>query len=402
MRILFVNQYFPPDASATAYLLGELAEDLADRHEVWVVAGRPSYNPDVSTFRPRGVHLARTWSTTFARAGLLARAANYSTFLATALVRSMRGPRPDVVVAMTDPPFIGLIGLLSARRYHVPFVYVCMDIFPDVGVALGHVDNPVVVKLWRLLNRVLRNGAARVIAIGRDMAEKLEAEGVPAAKIAFLPNWGNEPSHHRHVDAVREQMGWHGKQVIMHAGNMGLAQNLEIVLDAAERLRYEAPEVQFVFMGDGAARARLMDEAQRRMLVNVMFLDYRPKEDAESTIAAANLHLISLAPGLKGAAVPSKVYGVLAAGLPFIAVVDEDSEIDRIIQDYGCGLQVEPADSEHLVKSILAAAEQDLREMGARSRLAFDERYSRPIATAGYRDMLESVADMCPERRDLD
>lgn len=391
MRILFVNQYFPPDASATAYLLGELAEDLADRHEVWVIAGRPSYNPDVSTFQPRGVHLSRTWSTTFSRAGLPARTANYSTFLATALVRSLRGPRPDVVVAMTDPPIVGLIGMVAARRHRAPFVYVCMDIFPDVGMALGRIDNPVAVHLWRSLNKLLRRGAARVVAVGRDMMEKLEAEGVPAEKITLLPNWGNDRPINRDVDAVRQEMGWSGKRVVMHAGNMGLAQNLDIVLEAAEILRHEAPEVQFVFMGDGASRERLMAEVHRRMLTNITFLDYRAKEDAQISIAAANLHLISLAPGLKGAVVPSKVYGLLATGMPFVAAVDEDSEIHRIVREYGCGIQIDPGDGARLAKAILALSDEELGQMGGSARRAFDERYSRSIATAGYRTMLEGI-----------
>src|SRR6266498_3743280 len=143
MRVLFVNQYYPPDVSATAYLLGELAEDLAAHHEVWVIAGRPSYNPEAGTYQPKAVHVQRTWSTRFTRAGMAGRLANYGTFVLSSLVRALRVPRPHVVVAMTDPPVIGLIGLMAARRHRCPFVYICEDIFPDVGVALERVDNPV-------------------------------------------------------------------------------------------------------------------------------------------------------------------------------------------------------------------------------------------------------------------
>lgn len=391
MRILFVNQYYPPDASATAYLLGELAEDLARDHDVRVIAGRPSYNPDVSTFRPAGVRLRRTWSTTFARAGFVGRLLNYGTFLMTAGAAALVGPRPDVVVALTDPPLIGLVGLLAAKRHRVPFVYVCEDIFPDVGLALGRVDNPVAVHLWRWLNQVLRGGAARIVAIGRDMVEKLKADGVPAGKIAMIPNWANEPPARPDVNRVREEMGWHGKRIVMHAGNMGLAQNLEVTLDVGEILQREAPEAHLVFMGDGAARNRLLAESRRRVLTNMTFLDYRSKNDAQAIIAAANMHLITLAPGLKGAVVPSKVYGLLAAGLPFVAAVDEGSEIDLLIAEERCGLRVEPGDAEGLARAIIATSDEDLSKMGLRARLAFERRYARPHAIDSYRVLLEEV-----------
>jgi colanic acid biosynthesis glycosyl transferase WcaI len=392
MRILFVNQYYPPDASATAYLLGELAEDLAHHHDVQVIAGRPSYNPNVSTFAPAGVRLTRTWSTTFSRAGLAGRFLNYGTFLLSASLGAVLAPRPDVVVALTDPPVIGLIGLMAARRHRVPFVYVCEDIFPDVGVALGRVDNPIAVRAWRRLNRVLRRGASQIVAIGRDMAEKLEAEGVPATKISMIPNWGNEPPPKPDINRVREAMGWQGKQVVMHAGNMGLAQNLGIMIEVAEIVRDEAPEIQLVLVGDGAAREHLMNEATRRMLTNMTFLEYRPKDEAQGLIAAANMHLISLAPGLKGSVVPSKLYGLLGAGMPFIAAVDEGSEVHLVIEDERCGIRVDPGDAYGLAKAIVTTTDEDLCKMGRRARHAFEARYARSIAIGAYRRMLEQVS----------
>ena len=171
--------------------------------------GSSQLQPRCEHLPARGMHLARTWSTRFSRANLAGRAANYGTFLATALVRSLQGPRPDVVVALTDPPIIGLIGLLAARRHRVPFVYVCMDIFPDVGVALGRVDNQLAVRLWASLNMLIRRGASRVVAVGRDMAEKLEADGIPADKIRFLPNWGS--AARLDLDATPFANVWDGK-----------------------------------------------------------------------------------------------------------------------------------------------------------------------------------------------
>jgi colanic acid biosynthesis glycosyl transferase WcaI len=393
MRVLFINQYFPPDASATAYLLGELSEDLARQHEVWVVAGRPSYNPEGSSFVPKGVHTVRSWSTTFARAGMIGRLCNYATYVLSSAFESLRVPRPDVVVAMTDPPVVGLVGLLAARRHRAPFVYVCQDIFPDVGVALKRIDGPAAVWAWRKLNGLLRRGAARVVAIGRDMAELLGSEGVPREKIVVLPNWadGERPAEAA-IAGARTTAGWDGRFVVMHGGNIGLAQRLDVVVEAADLLR-DREEIRFAFLGDGAARPGLQDEVERLGLSNVEFLPYRPKAEAQALLAAADIHLISLAPGLLGCVVPSKLYGILALGRPFVAAVQEGSEIDRVCEETRAGIRTDPGDSKGMAIAISEFADGllDGADAGARGREEFEDRYERSVATAGYLRLIESL-----------
>jgi colanic acid biosynthesis glycosyl transferase WcaI len=393
MRALFVNQYFPPDASATAYLLGELTEDLAAHHEIWVVAGRPSYNPEGSTFTPQGPKVVRTWSTSFSRkAGIPGRALNYLTFVVTSFLGAMRVPPPDVVVAMTDPPFIGLIGLLTSELRRCPFVYVCHDIFPDVGISLGMVDNPAAVTLLRALNRLLRRSADRIVAIGRDMREKLVREGVPGRKVAFIPNWSGEPDGSgRDPGDVRRELGWDGKFVVLHAGNVGLAQHLTTAVDAAEELQ-DQEDFRLVFLGDGAARPSLERRVRERRLRNVEFMPYLPKPQAQEIVGAADAHLVSLAPGLFGCVVPSKIYGIMAAGKPFVAAVDPGSEIDRMVQEFGCGVRVDPADAGGLGRAIRELRGAEARRMGDRGREAFRESFRRSVVTASYRALLEDVA----------
>jgi colanic acid biosynthesis glycosyl transferase WcaI len=389
MRILFVNQYYPPDVSATAYLLGELSEDLAGHHEVWVTAGRPSYNPEGGGYRPRGVRLERVWSTAFDRKRILGRLLNYGTFVLTALLRCLRLPRPDVVVAMTDPPVIGLIGLLVARYRRVPFVYVCHDIFPEVAIALKRMNNTLAVLAWRRLNALVRKGATTLVVIGRDMALKLEQEGVPRHKMVVLPNWAETESVTNRA-SVRHSLGWDGRFVAMHAGNIGLAQNLDVLIHAADLLR-EQTEILIVLVGDGAARPGLEREARRRKLHNVIFLPYRPKSEVRSIIASADVHLVTLAPGLWGCVVPSKIYGIMAAGKAFVAAVDSGSEVALIAEEHDCGIRVEPDDAHALAEALLRARDLPLEQMGRRGRQAFEHLYDRPIATEAYRKLLESV-----------
>jgi putative colanic acid biosynthesis glycosyltransferase WcaI len=272
MRILVVNLYFPPDSAASAYILGELTEDLAREHEVWVVAGRPSYNPEAATYRPRGVRVLRTPSTAFSRVSIPGRLANYLSFTLMAAVRACLVPRPDVVVTMTDPPVVGLIGVLASARHRRPFVQICHDVYPDIAVALGKLRNRWGARAWQVLNRVVRGRARRIIVVGRDMADKLAREGVEAGKLRYIPTWANDqPLDDGSVGRMRETMGWGDAFVVMHAGNMGLAQNLEVVVEAAERLRGRE-DIRLVFLGDGAAKPRLAEAAQRRGLRNLDFL----------------------------------------------------------------------------------------------------------------------------------
>lgn len=393
MRLLFINQYFPPDASATAQLLGELSADLARYHDVWVLAGKPSYNARPEDRAVPGVRVVRSWSTAFGRSSMAGRTLNYVSFLASSLARSMALPRPDAVVALTDPPAIGFVGVLAARRYRAPLVYVCQDIFPDVGVALGRIRSDTLVRIWRTLNALIRREAVRIVAIGRDMVQKLEREGVPKEKVVLIRNWGDgEIPDDQVVARLRADLGWEGRFVVMHAGNLGLAQNPAAIVRAAAHPRMEG-DVLIVFVGDGAARLDMQRLADRLGLRNVRFLPYRPKAEAQHLMAAADMHVVSLAPGLFGCVAPSKVYGIMAAGRPFVAAVDQGSEAALLLREHRCGLRVDPDDADALAEAILAIRGGDPEALGRRARAAFESGYRRETTTEAYRRLLEGLVE---------
>ena len=398
LRILLLNQYLPPDAAATAFRLADLAQDLARDHEVWVVAGRPSYNPGQETFRDQSVRVVRVGSTTFPRTTMWGRAANYLSFLSAAAARALTLPRPDVVVAMTDPPVIGVVGALVARRRRARFVQVYMDSYPDVAIALHRADNPALVWVWRRLNGYVRRTADRIVVIGRDMRERLLAQGVPDAKIVVRPNWAaDEPVSAEDVATARTARGWDGLFVLMFAGNLGLAQGLDALVAAAARLR-DHPGLRFVLVGDGAAKARLERRAAELGLSNLEFLPYVPQDEARVLAAAADAHVITLAPGLLGTATPGKVYSIMAAGKPFVAAVERGSEIDRMVRDHGCGIRVDPGDAVALSDAVLSLrGRPDAGEMGRRGRAAFEASYTREAATRTYRELLEELSTGSPD-----
>jgi colanic acid biosynthesis glycosyl transferase WcaI len=400
VHILVINQYFHPDQASTAQILTELCEDLSERHEVTVVAGRPSYNPVerandrglISERRHGRVRVLRTLSTTFSRAGMAGRIANYATYMATSMSGAMRANPPDVVLAMTDPPMVAAMALATSRLRGVPFVYVNQDVFPDVGVILGRLRNPALVKTLARVNRTLREQAAAVVAIGRDMEQRLVENGVPAEKIRVIPNWA-DGSLIRPLQApssLRAAHGWNDHFVVMHSGNVGLSQDLRTLVGAADLLQSDE-DIRFVVIGEGASKAALERDVNARGLTNIDLLPYQPKASLSESLGAADVHFVGLRRGLAGAIVPSKVYGIMAAGKPIVAAIEEDSEPAMLIREHQCGVRVEPGDAQALASAILEMRSAGLDAMGKRGREALDRLYDRPIATGAYRTLLEGI-----------
>jgi glycosyltransferase involved in cell wall biosynthesis len=177
----------------------------------------------------------------------------------------------------------------------------------------------------------------------------------------------------------------------MHSGNVGLSQDLGTLIAAADLLRNES-EIVFAIVGEGASKAALVADVGRRGLTNVEFLPYQPKEDLADSLGAADLHVVGLKPGLAGYIVPSKVYGILAAGRPYVAAVEMGAEPALIAEEHACGLRIEPSDPDALAAAIRDMRGGPLEEMGTNARKALEERFDRPVATGAYRQLLERVA----------
>jgi colanic acid biosynthesis glycosyl transferase WcaI len=274
----------------------------------------------------------------------------------------------------------------------LPFVLVVKDIFPDVAIQLGVLRNSSAIRVLRAIKTALFYGADRVVSIGRDMDERLLALGVRQEKIVTIHDWADgevirpldQPS------IFRKEQGWEERFVVMHSGNVGLSQDLDTVIGAAALLR-DNPTILFTIIGEGASRSRLQEECARRGIDNVAFLPYRAKADLSESLGAADVHLVTLKQGLAGFIVPSKVYGILAAGRPVIAAVDPGSEPDRIVSEFECGFSIPPGDERLLAATVKEATAADLAAMGTRARRALEQRFDRSIAARAYLDLLDGA-----------
>ena len=402
MQILVLNQYFHPDFASTGQLLTELCEDLSGEHEVTVVCGRPSYDPlETAVGRRRfltrdrhgRVTVLRTWSTSFPRRNMGGRLVNYATYMVSCLWGAFRADRPDVILTMTDPPLVATAALVVSRLRRAPFVYICQDIIPENALAVGQLREGLLTRGLAQLNRMLRARAAIVVAIGRDMRDKLVALGTPWDRIRVIPNWadGRAVQPLRDPSPFRAEHGWDSRFVVMHSGNVGRAQGLASLVEAAALLA-EDTDILISIVGEGASKPALQERVRTLGLDNVVFLPYQPKDSLADSLGAADVHVVSWKRGLAGYALPSKIYGIMAAGKPFIAAIEEGSEPALLVEEHSCGIRVEPEDPRALADAVRSIRQMDVGQMGMRGRDAFERLFDRPIATAAYADLLERVA----------
>jgi colanic acid biosynthesis glycosyl transferase WcaI len=375
MRILVFNEYYPPDTSATAKMAALMCEHLAQRHEVTVVAGRPSYDPtEYYPFRvlrrdvQNGVTVERVGSTAYPRHKMKRRVANYLSYLALAVPRAI-AVRSDVVIAMTDPPIAGIAGAFVAKITARPFVYNIQDLYPDMAVGGDIVRAGKGIERWEKLHRWALRRAARVIVLGDDMRNRVLAKGISPERVAIVRSGATAPpAMPEKCDPVVKELRGGLPFVAVHAGNLGFYGAWNTLIEAAKILRNENSGI--VFVGDGANRASI--ESSASDLPNIRFLPFRPVEQIPHVMMAGDVHIVTVKRGLEGVVVPSKLYSILAAGRPVLAVAPAECDAARIVTEAGCGVAADPDDPAAVAQAIRTLREDPVRltEMGIRAREA--------------------------------
>jgi colanic acid biosynthesis glycosyl transferase WcaI len=400
-KIVFVNRYYDPDRSATSQMLTDLAQGLAARGlpvEV-ITSGQLYDDPDASLPKEEtlaGVRVRRVATTRFGRATLPGRAIDYFSFYVSCALKLFAVLRRcDTLIVKTDPPLLSIIAAPIAKLLAVQLINWQQDIFPEVATRLG--ANPLPAWLdgclkW-LRDASLRSARMNVL-IGARMRDYLQSRGIPVSKLCVIENWSSAiQPRPPGMSVLRGRLALADRCVVCYSGNLGRAHEFDTLLEAAKALK-DSSAFTFLFIGSGAKMDALRGQVESLGLTeSFRFLPYQPRDALEDSLAAADVHLASLLPALEGLIVPSKLYGILAAGRPVIFIGDTEGDVSRVVRRAQCGRTVCVGDSAGLVEALreLQAQPQTRAAMGRRAREMFCREFSLERAIARWMAVIEAV-----------
>ncbi len=391
-------------------MLSDLAFALADSgFKVCIVTSRQSYeNPQDALAACEihaGVEIFRVATTRFGRSNLLGRALDYLSFYASsfiALLRIVR--RDDVVVAKTDPPLISVIAWVVARVKGARLVNWLQDVFPEVATALGVLKWRPLVNSIRWLRNVSLHGAEMNVVLGERMQDLVCQQGVAREKTAIIHNWADGDLV-RPIDmgsnGLRMAWGLTEQFVVGYSGNMGRAHEFETIVKAMDILKDDV-KIVFLFIGGGAGKAKLGAAIKDLGLNNAMFKPYQPREQLAESLSVPDIHLVSLQPQLEGLIVPSKVYGIAAAGRPVAFVGDPEGEVGRIVSRCEFGFTVPVGAWQELADQLreLDRRRDILVRMGAEGRRCFEKEFSKSRAISAWSQLLGKISAQVSDQTD--
>lgn len=401
-RVWVISELYYPEETSTGYVLTRIAEGLAARFSVGVLCNQPTYSSRgrrVLSYETRnGVNIHRCWSTTFNKDVLPLRLVNIVSITLSIFLSSLRSFRSsDCVIVVTNPPLLPFAILIASRLCGSKCCILIHDVYPEALAASGIVkQNSFTIRGIGWLTQQLYKRMSRIIVLGRDMEalvrEKLETVN---QRIKIIPNWAD-------VDFIRpcdcrdhpllEQLGLSDRFIIQYSGNIGRTHGIEQLAACAEQLEND-PTVHFLFIGFGGKKLWLVQRVRERSLSNVTIMDYRPRSELAVSLTACDVTIISFVRGMAGVSVPSRMYNVMAAGKPIIAVADSDSELALVVKEEVIGWVVPPGDVDGLRMAILEAkANPDLLvQMGQRARRAAETKYSFERVKKAYTEMVASI-----------
>ena len=414
MRILYLCQYFPPEVGATQTRAYEMARYLVSAgHHVTMLTEVPNHPSGIIPPEYRGklwersnldgIDVIRVWVKTSQNKTFRTRMAFYLTYMIDAALAGLalaRG-RYDVLYATSPPLFVGGAALALSVLRRIPMFFEVRDLWPDSAVALGELSNPRAVALARKLEELCYKRARRVVVVTEGSRQKLAERGF-GDKVALIPNGANtDLSRPDPVSgaALRTELGLDGKFVLVYAGVHGIAQGLEAVLEAAQRLQ-AAPDIHFLFVGEGPRKAELLAMKERLGLANVTMLPERPRSDMPAFLSAADAAVVPLRRlELFEGVVPSKMFEALACGCPVILSIG--GEARRVLEQADAGLFVEPEDADQMAQAILKLKADPalLSRYRDNGRRFVEENYSRQRLAAELEGLLRAAVE--PPEGDL-
>jgi len=400
--LLVLCQLFYPELISTGQTLTELCEELTKFGvNVEVICGPPTLKDRRRKLHRyieyKGIKIYRVWGTRFSRLNILGLLINQFTYALSVFFKLLRDKTNRPILVLTNPPFLAFICALLRKFGGKPYIYLIFDVYPDTAINLGLTkNNSLISKLWNFANKFTYKYASKIVVIGRCMNEiiKNKLDRAFDDRIEIIHVWSDDKQIGSTVDKNYFLKKWdiEGKFIILYSGNMGLFHDMETIMTAAKELgNYD--DIIFLFVGEGHKKQSIMDYAKKWNLMNCQFHSYVDKELLGSLLSCADVGLVSLKKGQEGLSVPSKTFGIMAAGVPVLAIMSPFSEIARIIKEEKCGVVIEPVDVEELVNVILKFYNNynELKFMGKNGRNAISKKYNLNSAAKRYYELIKEL-----------
>lgn len=409
LRVLLLSAYYEPEITALAAYVSQAVHDLARQQcKVQVITPMPTRDVDKQTqleYRKipletleDGHLIIRRLRIPFAEPrNLTARALRYLLVMAVLFFKGLFVPA-DVVLLYSAPPLIGLLGAALRLFRRVPVVYYLQDIFPDSLINSGVSSSKLSVVFGRWMERVTYRAASRIIVICRDFRDNLLAKGVGAQKLDLIYNWVDETVIQpvpRHQNRLVERFGLDPDAFyVTYSGNVGTTQNLELLVDVAERLK-DRKDIRFLIIGNGSHEANLRYYAGKKKVGNLAFLPFQDAKDLSHVLSIGDVGIILSKPHIGQNSFPSKTWYIMAAARPLIASFDLESELHGIVNKAQCGLYVPPDDRDAFEQAILTLyRDRELcKQLGGNGRRYIEQNLTREVGTAAVLDVLRRAAD---------
>ena len=427
-KLLIYAHYYAPDTASTGQLLKDQAEGMKNEFDVTVICVVPSYSGEISPeYKTKkyyfeelnGVNLIRVRVPEFTKTNKLSRIKNIVAYFWGAIGATIKAGKQDYVFTISQPPILGgFLGVLGKWIKHAKMIYCIQDFNPEQIQAINYSSNKLILKLMMSIDKYSCRHSDLVITVGRDLVDTLynRFNGHNVPKHTMINNWIDEKAvfpldkNDENVIAFKKKYQLENKFIIMYSGNIGLYYDLENLMTVLKQFRKgynsqgiyeEGPktadgrEVVFAFVGGGSVLDKLIAYANAHHLENVMFIPYQDKNELIYSLNAGDVHWCVNAKGIKGVSCPSKAYGIMGVGRPIIGVLEEGSEIRKLIEECNCGKCCEPGDYVEIASIIRwfieNANDTIIQQMGRSGREYLEKKLTKDVSIQKYIEAIKEL-----------
>lgn len=407
MRVLIMTDSYPPEIRSASHLMLELSEDLAKLgHEVTVLTCLPRYNLTEMPQKYRrkffiredvnDITVIRVAPPPIHQVGPILRSIGQISLPFIFLLAGLLAKRQDILITYSPPLTLGLSSYFLGKRWKAPFIFNAQDIFPQNVIDLGILRNKLIIMSLRRLEKFIYKEAQFITVHSKGNRDYILSGLKDPDKVVVIPNWVDtdvlRPANR--YNRFRKDNGLEKNFVVLFAGVMGYAQDLETVIEAANLLR-DNENILFLLVGEGVEKEKLVKKAVALNLDNVRFLPFVSREDYPELLSASDCCLVTLKKAMQTPVVPGKLLGIMAGGRPVVASLPLDGDAPEIIKEAGCGYCLEPEEPELLSQAILRLYENPsmAEELGSNGREYAQRHFSRRLCTEKYNALIEQACE---------